>query len=321
MLRRAVPVLALLTACAVPAYADQIIRKTMVEDRKAVFAVVTSIDQTRARSRIGGTLRTLDVDEGSAVKAGQVIGRVWDDKLKLQLVALDARIKATSARRKLAGTQLDRVQKLRKKGTVSQATLDEANTNLDVVVAEIAALKAERAVIVQQLKEGEILAPSGGRVLNVLTTAGSVVNPGEVVAEIAADTYILRLSVPERHARHMQVGNTIAIGRRGLADGAAKQSEGTVRQVYPEITGGRVIADVAVPALGDYFVGERARVWISTGVRETYALPADYLINRFGLTYVRLKSGAEVVVQTGQILPGGVEILSGLTDGDEVVTP
>jgi RND family efflux transporter MFP subunit len=297
------------------------VRTVSVEDRKAVFAVVTSIDQTRARARIGGTLETLSVDEGTAVERGQVIGRVSDPKVRLQLVALDARIKATEARRKLADTQLERVEALRKRGTVSQAALDEATTNLDVVVAEIAALRAERAVIAQQDKEGDIVAPAKGRVLSVMATAGTVVQPGEVIADIATDTYILRLSIPERHARHIAVGQTIQIGSRGLAAESTALRQGLVRLVYPQITGGRVTADVEVKDLGDYFVGERTRVWISTGRRDTIVIPESYIINRFGLTFVRLKSGAEVVVQTGQTLSQGVEVLSGLHDGDVLVTP
>lgn len=308
-------------ATSAAAAADLTVHKTSVEDRKAVFAVVTSIDQTRARARIGGTLDTLTVDEGSAVEEGQVIGRVSDPKVTLQLVALDARIKATEARRKLADTQLERVAALRKKGTVSQAALDEAQTNMDVVVAEIAALRAERAVVAQQVKEGDIVAPTKGRVLNVLATAGTVVQPGEVIADIATDTYILRLSIPERHARHIAVGQTILIGSRGLAAKSSELRQGLVRLVYPEITGGRVTADVEVKGLGDYFVGERTRVWISTGSRGTFVVPESYIINRFGLTYVRLKSGAEVVVQTGQHFPHGIEVLSGLEDGDVLVTP
>jgi membrane fusion protein, multidrug efflux system len=71
--------------------------------------------------------------------------------------------------------------------------------------------------------------------------------------------------LPERHARFMRAGDAVQIGARGLEDEGAKR-EGRVRLVYPEIEGGRVIADVEVPALGDYFVGERTRVYVNTGM-------------------------------------------------------
>jgi membrane fusion protein, multidrug efflux system len=98
-----------------------------------------------------------------------------------------------------------------------------------------------------------------------------------------------------------------------------------VRLVYPEIQGGRVIADVEVPGLGDYFVGERTRVYIDAGMRRTLVVPASYVYRRAGVNYVRLTSGDEIVVQPGDPRDiggaNGVEILTGLKDGDTLAAP
>ena len=92
--------------------------------------------------------------------------------------------------------------------------------------------------------------------------------PGETIATLAEDHYILRLQLPERHARFMRAGDAVQIGARGLQTSErARKREGRVRIVYPEIQGGRVIADVEVDGLGDYFVGERTRVYVTTGKR------------------------------------------------------
>ena len=85
---------------------------------------------------------------------------------------------------------------------------------------------------------------------------------------MAAERYVLRLSLPERHAQIMKAGDRVSIAARGAReDDPDQRRAGQVRLVYPEITGGRVIADVEVPGLGDYFVGERTRVYVSTGTR------------------------------------------------------
>ena len=73
-----------------------------------------------------------------------------------------------------------------------------------------------------------------------------------------------------------------------------------MRLVYPEIQGGRVIADVEVPGLGDYFVGERTRVYVDAGTRRTLVVPASYVYRRAGVNYVRLAGGDEIVVQPGE---------------------
>ena len=123
--------------------------------------------------------------------------------------------------------------------------------------------------------------------------------PGETIATLAEEHYILRLQLPERHARFMRAGDPVQIGGRGLHDEAsATRKEGRVRIVYPEIQGGRVIADVDVKGLGDYFVGERTRVYVTTGKRDTIIAPREAIYRRAGVDYVHLKDGAEVVVQT-----------------------
>ena len=82
--------------------------------------------------------------------------------------------------------------------------------------------------------------------------------------------------------------------------------------------------------LGDYFVGERIRVWISGGEREGYAVPASFIVTRFGIDYARLRRDGgqtvDVPVQRGREQPrpdmtDALEILSGLKSGDVLVRP
>lgn len=318
MFRKAVLAL-LFSAAGMPALAqaEYQVTTTVMEDRKAVFGTVQSLDMISARARNAGTTRDLSVDEGSAVTAGEVIARVEDPKLGLQMASLDARIRALDAQQQLAQTELERMQKLRASGTISQARLDEAQTNLNVVTGNRAALIAERAVVQEQMTEGEVMAPTDGRVLHVNVTEGSVVQPGEPLAVIAAERYVLRIELPERHARFIHEGDEVQVGRRGLAmDGADEQRKGTIIKVYPQLSNGRVIADVQTANLGDYFVGERTLVYVATGRRETILVPADYLHRRYGVTYVIVKDVGEVMVQDGQHVGDRVEILSGLKPGD-----
>jgi multidrug efflux pump subunit AcrA (membrane-fusion protein) len=273
-----------------------------LDDRKAVFGTVRSVDVVAARARIGGTTRGLAVDEGSAVTAGEVIATVEDPKLRLQMASVDARIRALDAQHKLAQTELARVRKLRTSGNISQSRLDEAQTNLNVVVSNRAAVK--------------------GRVLRVHVTEGAVIMPGEPVAAIAVERYVLRIELPERHARFIREGDEVLVGERGLAPGDADGlRKGVIAQVYPEMSNGRVIADVEVAGLGDYFVGERTRVHVATGKRKTILVPASYLRQRHGVTFALVKGEGEVMVQPGQRLGDDVEILSGVRPGDILLLP
>ena len=281
-----------------------------------------------ARARIGGTVMTLSVEEGSAVKAGDVIAVVVDDKLALQLGAVDARIKAVEAELENARVELERGSKLLQGGVVPKTRVDLLQTQFDVLTNQLNAAKADRAVLLQQQAEGAVLAPAPGRVLSVPVTRGSVIMPGEPVARIAGGGYFLRLSLPERHAAHINTGDQVIVGSRGMTDLATDKplANGKVVKVYPEIETGTVRADVEVADLGDFFVGERTRVWIPVAMRRVVSVPASAVTTRAGIDYVTLAEGnvAVPVILGARFDDAGtpaVEILSGLTEGDRVVTP
>ena len=307
----------LLLALAMPAAAAEFqVASREVPDLKAVYATVESLHLTPARTRIGGTIGELAIQEGSRIEVGQRLAVVTDPKLPLQIAALDAEIDSLHAQQKFDEIDLARVQKLQPSGAVPQSRVDEAQTALDVTKANIAANTAERAVLAEQLREGDVLAPANGRVLRVQVVNGTVVMAGDTVATIAADAYVLRMRVPERHARFIREGDRVLVGARGLEAAPEKLVEGRVRLVYPELDQGRVVADVDVAGLGDFFVGERTRVFVSTGTRTAIVVPASYVYKRFGISYVRVKGIGETVVQAGLPAEDGIEILSGLTPGD-----
>lgn len=298
------------------------VRLTSVGDRKAVIATVEPVHELFARSRIAGTISTIGIKEGDKVNAGDSIAVVVDEKLMLQMKAVEARIEAQEAEFEQARIDFDRASSLRKSGTISQATLDQARTRFNVAERNLRALRSDRQVIEQQSIEGAVLAPGAGRILDVLLQEGSVVMAGDNVARLATDNYILRMQLPERHARFLKTGDEILVGARGMASTENEVTRtGKVVTVYPRIDQGRVIADVDVENLGDYFVGERTRVFVATGEREAMVLPDGFVYRRFGVSYAKLDSGEEVVVQVGLAVDGGIEILSGLRSGDVVVKP
>jgi RND family efflux transporter MFP subunit len=286
------------------------VAESEIADPKAVFATVESVKSVPARARIGGTIATLSVKEGDQVATGQVIAAVGDEKLVAQLRALEAQAAKADA-------DLKRAEDLAQRGVMPRAQLDAARAAANVARSQ---LRAQQ----QQLAEGDVLAPSEGRVLKVPVTTGSVVLPGDPVAVLAAETYLLRLRVPERHARFLKIGDSIQLQRD---DG--QFSAGRIRLVYPEIENGRVVADADVEDLGDYFVGERVRVVIASAPRAAFVVPARFVFTRFGVDYVRIQRGAETIeapIQRGRPTAltdrqDGLEILSGVRPGDVLVAP
>lgn len=299
-----------------------------IDDLKSVYATVRSKDVIQARVRTPGTITSLKVDKGDFVEPGQMLALVADPKIALKIKALDAQIVANTSRVETSRTELERAQELKTKGFSSQARVDQVQTAFDVATNDLKASQAERGVVETQVEEGKVLAPAAGRVLAVPVTEGAVVMSGESIATIAGNEFLLRMELPERHARFIKLGDVVHVGARGLSAREKPAAEGKVVKVYPEMQNGRVIADAEVPNLGNYFVGERILTSISAGKRKTYVIPRAFLTKRYGLDYVRLldKDGHanDIVVQTGQEIAGAeprVEVLAGLNDGDKLVQP
>ena len=308
-----------------PAY---VVRETIVPDEKSVFATVESAHVVPARVRTGGTIIELKVRQGDHVDQGQVIATVGDQKLALQIKSYAAQVQAAQSQAAQAKLEYERAQRLVAAQAIARNMYDQARTAYDVAISNLKSINAQRAVIQQQTAEGQVLAPTSGRVITVPVTSGTVVMAGDVVATVAEQDFVLRLQIPERHARYLKAGDPVRLDGADL--GLDGSRFGRIELVYPQVENGHVVADALVSGLQDYFVGQRVRVWISAGERKAVVVPENLSATRFGIDYVRLwtrEDGAiDIPVQRGEDrprpdLPNGLEILSGLRPGDRLLHP
>ncbi|MDE2183501.1 MAG: efflux RND transporter periplasmic adaptor subunit [Alphaproteobacteria bacterium] len=304
-----------------------LVRAVNISDEKAVFATVESANVVPARARIGGTIIELKVRQGDHVEQGQVIATVGDRKLALQANSYSAQVQAAQAQMAQAQVEFQRAQRLLNENAIARNSFDQARTAYNVASSNVRSLMAQKDVIMQQSAEGAVLAPTSGRVITVPVTTGTVLMPGDTVATVAEQDFVLRLEIPERHARSIRVGDPVRLD--GVDVGLSGARFGTIKLVYPQIDNGHVVADATVQDLGDYFVGERVRVWVSAGQRRTIVVPAALIVTRSGIDYARLWQGdgtLDVPIQRGQVIhrlnqQDGIEILSGLTPGDKLLRP
>lgn len=305
-----------------------LVRPVDIADEKAVFATVEAANVVPARARIGGTVIDLKVQWGDHVDQGQVIATIGDRKLALQASSYGAQVQAAQAQMAQAQLEFQRAQRLIAENAIAKNSFDQARTAYNVAVSNVRSLVAQKDVVMQQAAEGAVLAPTAGRVITVPVTSGTVIMPGDTIATVAEGDYVLRLEIPERHARSIKVGDPVRLDGGDLGLGGARF--GTINLVYPQIDNGHVVADATVRDLGDYFVGERVRVWVSAGLRRTIVVPEALIVTRSGIDYARLwqpdGQTLDVPVQRGQEIhkpdhKDGIEVLSGLTAGDKLLKP
>lgn len=304
-----------------------LVRAAPVSDEKAVFATVQSTYTVPARVRTAGTILSLKVRQGDFVTAGQIIATVGDPKLALQSNSYAAQVAAAQAQVEQAKADFDRANRLIGAGAIARNAYDQSRTNYNVAQSNLKSVMAQGAVVREQATEGQVAAPTSGRVITVPVTAGTVVMAGDTVATVAQQNFVLRLEVPERHARFLKAGDPVRLDGTDL--GVSGSTFGKISLIYPDVINGRVIADATVGGMGDYFVGERIRVWVSAGSRSAILVPANLITTRAGIDYARVWTGTgamDVPVQRGQAhaVPGQqpqLEILSGLNPGDRLLKP
>jgi RND family efflux transporter MFP subunit len=294
-------------------------------DYKMVSAVLTNRDIGDARARIGGTLQRVLVHEGDDVRRGQVLAVVADQSLALQAQSGAASVVAAQAIAERAQNDQRRYQVLYAQGFLSQAGMDQVNASARAAEAQLRAARAQAGAQAAVSDQGRVLAPADGRVTRLPIPQGAVVMPGDVVVAISTGARVLRLELPEADASFLAQGQEIRV----LAEAGSGPTPrlARVRQIYPAVANGRVTVDLDASDLQGDFVGARVRVLAPTGQRQAFVIPANYIVTRFGVDYVRLvRSGGviEAPVQRGASLPledmpNGVEILSGLRNGDQIL--
>lgn len=310
-------------AAIAPARGERLtVTEALIDAVKPASAVVASRDLGEARARIPGTLTQLNVREGDAVRQGQVIGVVTDNRVGLETAAYGAQVAAAEAEAARARADLSRIQTLFDRGIYAQARLDQALAASQAANAQVRAARAVRSASAETGAQGRILAPTSGRVLAADVPAGSVVNAGQSVATITAGPLVLRLELPEAQGRNLRVGQSVVISSEDLPGVSA----GTIAQVYPASNAGQTTADISVAGLSSDRVGQRVTVEVPVGQRRALVIPRRAVSTRYGIDFVRTVDRAgrisEAPVQLGGRVSGDrVEVLSGLAAGNVVLAP
>jgi len=152
---------------------------------------VTARRRATVSSKITGKVIEVNVEEGMAVREGQILARLDDSNGRAALALAEAQ--AEAARRAVAENEvrlvearltLGRRQQLLREGIASQADLDQAQAEVDSLLARIAAsreqvLVAERQIAVQQtdLDNAIIRAPFSGVAISKDAQPGEMVSP------------------------------------------------------------------------------------------------------------------------------------------------
>ena len=305
---------------AAPALADRLtLQMQQVQDQRPVAGVYTAHDLVDARARTSGTLVSLAVKAGDAVRRGQVLAVVRDERLNLQASAANAQAAAATAEAVRAEAELQRTRDLYANGVYAKARLEQVEAIAQVARGQARAAQAQHAAGAEIAAQGAVLAPADGLVLQAALPVGTVVAPGQAVVQVTAGPRVIRLQLPDAAAAQLKLGQMLKCRSE---DGGWVQC-GPVRQIYPVTNGGQVQVDID-GGQTRRFIGQRVEILAPLTVRTALQLPRRFVTTRYGVDTVQMLrpdgSVASVVVQLAQsVIDDQVELLTGAKSGDTVV--
>lgn len=273
-------------------------------------ASLTAVEEATVVARTQGVVEAIFAEEGTVVKAEQPLAQLDTERLALELARTETNLE--SLRR-----AFERAEQLYASKMISPDAYDQARFNLE----REEALKALQA---HDLEEATIRAPIDGVVTARKIKLGNTLQPNSVAFEIKrADILEAILNIPEKELIKIRAGQSATIRVDALEDA---QFDGTLVRVAPEIDPKSGTFRATVEARNELDLlkpGMFARVEVLFDSQADALLVArEAILNqRTGQNVYLVRDGLAHLqpVKTGYLMGDQVEVLTGLTEGDEVV--
>jgi len=296
-----------------------------IEDRIEATGQLLAKDEAEIASEVAGPITEVLVDEGSRVRAGQLLLSVDPERRKLQLADAKAVLAEARAAKEEARRHWQRIKQLHAKGASSNSSLDQARTNMETAGSRLEAAMAQVGVAERAVRDANVRAPFAGLVARRRVSRGEFVRVGQPLFEIVAlDPVEVEFHVAERDSARVAEGQQVDVR---VAPYPGEVFRGTVTMISPTIdpaTRTLRVKAVVPNSDGRLRPGLFARADLGVALRKSVVLvPEEAVLLRADGQVVYL-AGADhfahrTLVKTGSHRKGMVEIVSGVAAGSDVV--
>lgn len=273
-----------------------------------VVGTVQAVEQAVISAKITGNVITLPVDLGSRVKRGELLAELSAGEIASQVQQALAQVE--QAKRNLV-----REENLLRKNAATPETVKSLQDSLRIA-------EAAHKTTLTMLDFTRITAPFSGIITRKLVNVGDLATPGKPLLHIEEENNLQVLTdIPEAMILKIAKGDRLKVYIPSVNFGL----EGTVEEVSP-------VADpssrtspikIRIPSNPQLRSGQFARVTLAMAPEETLAVPSGTVALFGQMERVFVVDDGKVklrLVRTGSRSDQYTEILSGLTEGETVVT-
>ncbi len=288
--------------------------------------------QSNLSFKVAGTVESVPVKVGDRVRRGDVIARIDATDYELQVQQANAALSQARAQYLKANADYERIRQLYESKSASKSELDAARAAYESTTASVEAAEKQLELARLQLSYTRLTAPTDGSIASVYVEANENVKAGQTVVMMTAGQQIeVEVAIPEILISQIRAGERVTVNFDAIP---RKTYSATIREVGVASTSFATTFPVTVELddpdedIRSGMAAEVAFKFESDDRRERFLVPAvavgEDREGRFVYTVRPVRGDTAVVqrreVEIGELSSDGLEIFSGLSDGDLVVT-
>jgi len=274
------------------------------------FGNLAAVNQVTISSQVAGNVTNIFFKDGQDVNEGALILQLDNTQAKADLISAQADLA-------LSNRNYQRYQELANYGGTTKQQLDNAQ-------AEVNAKQAALQQALNALQKYTLTAPFTGRLGSFLVQQGDYVTVGDKIVTIVNNNPLKVLyALPENTFPELKLNQTVLVK---VAPLPKKEFYGKVTYIAPTIdtnTGTISVQAVLDNKSGELSPGMFANLTQVFGKTESLVIPEECVLANLQGTYVyKVVDGKAIKtpVKIGNYIKGYIEIESGLSLGDTVVS-
>jgi len=287
-----------------------IVKERSLSENIEVPGSLLPFEETDIRSEISGRLVQLNIPEGSSVKRGYLLAKLFDGDLQAQLRKLQVQLEISTK-------TAERQKELLTINGISQQEYDLSQLGVNN-------LKADIELIRVSIGKTEIRAPYDGRIGLKNISLGAYITPTDIITSIRQVAELkLEFTIPEKYSANMRKGQVVNF----TVSGANQKFSSTVIATETSIEATTRTLRVRALVKGNnpsLVPGNFAKISLQMGQNErALIIPTQSIIPQARNKNAILFNGGTakfVPVVTGIRDSSYVQILDGLKVGDTVIT-
>jgi RND family efflux transporter MFP subunit len=288
------------------------------------IGTLTPFEEVTVSAEVEGVLRSVKVDEGSAVSKGLLLATIDDTDYAHEVKRDEATLKQVEATLANARVEFQRKDALYKEELVTRQQYDDIVTRLSLAEAEIDRAKAALSLARQKLSKTRISSPISCVVKERKVSPGDFVKNGTPLFVIIQPNPIkLQFAVPEKDVGKIAINQDVLLS---MAAFPGKEFKGRVHIIYPSLEEKTrtLMVEALVPNQDGFLKpGLFAKVVLFTaGAGETVVAPVTALLYEAENVKVFVVEGdraQERPVKLGSKYGEVMEIVQGLKQGERLV--